>query len=319
MQTVRTIIQRLFFMVVVVTLATFLLSLLVRLLPGDPIRYLIPLGSDEAIEQARRATGLDRGIFGYFWKWYSGMWTGDFGSYFAGETPIPLAGRIAATLPVTLLIILYTQVVALFFAVPLGLVSAFKEGSRFDRIVQNMLFTLSSIPGFALGLVLIIVLAAKFHVLDPGGYISPSDNFGQHLKFMIMPVISLAIGPMASYTRLLRADVIATLKEDYVTMAASKGISNRRVLWRHVLRPSSTTLLTSAALNMGALIGGTIIVETIFTIPGMGWEVSASVIGRQVIAVQTYVAIISFGYVLFNSIVDIITNIIDPRTRERRV
>jgi len=117
---------------------------------------------------------------------------------------------------------------------------------------------------------------------------------------------------------LLRTDVIATLKEDYVTMAASKGISNKRVLWFHVFRPSSTTLLTSAALNMGGLIGGTIVIETIFVIPGIGYEVFYSIGARQVIAMQTLILLIAFAYVFFNTIVDLLTNAIDPRTRERR-
>jgi len=113
--------------------------------------------------------------------------------------------------------------------------------------------------------------------------------------------------------------VIAILKDDYVTMAASKGISNRRVLWRHVFRPSSTTLLTSAALNMGGLIGGTIVIETIFVIPGIGYEIFYSIGARQIIAMQTLIALVSFAYVLFNTSIDLLTNIIDPRTRERRV
>jgi len=135
---------------------------------------------------------------------------------------------------------------------------------------------------------------------------------------MVLPVASLAVGIIASYTRLLRADVIATLKEDYVMMAMSKGISNSRVLWKHVLRPSSTTLLTSAALNMGSLIGGTIVIETLFQIPGLGYEIAFAIVTRQVIALQTLIAIVAFAYVFFNSTVDIVANIIDPRTRERR-
>jgi peptide/nickel transport system permease protein len=136
---------------------------------------------------------------------------------------------------------------------------------------------------------------------------------------MILPVISISVALTSSYTRLLRTDVIATLKEDYVTMAASKGISNRRVLWFHVFRPSSTTLLTSAALNMGGLIGGTIVIETIFVIPGIGYEIFYSIGARQVVAMQTLIALISFAYVFFNTFIDLLTNAIDPRTRERRV
>jgi peptide/nickel transport system permease protein len=175
-----------------------------------------------------------------------------------------------------------------------------------------------SFPGFALALIFSLIFAVKLGWVDPIGYVSPSENFGEHLKLMVLPVMSLAIGLTSGYTRLLRTDVISTLKEDYVTMAASKGISNRRVLWRHVFRPSSTTLLTSAALNMGGLIGGTIVIETIFVIPGIGFEIFYSIGARQVVAMQTLIALISIGYVFFNSMIDVVTSIIDPRTRERR-
>lgn len=315
----RNIVQRIVTVIAVVVLSTFLLSLLIRLLPGDPAEILVQNGVPEDVERVRKLTGLDQNVFGYYWKWFSGMFQGDFGSSYNGTFETPVADTLRAAFPVTLLIILYVQVVSLVVSIPLGLLSAFKENSRFDRSVQAILFSLSSIPGFALGLLLVLILSVNLGWLPPLGYVKPGENLGEHLRLMIMPVLSLAMGSIASYTRLLRADVLATLKEDYVTMAASKGISNRRVLWRHVLRPSSTTLLTSAALNMGALIGGTVVIEIIFAIPGIGFEIAAAIGTRQVIAIQTYVAVIAFAYVFFNSIVDILANIIDPRTRERRV
>jgi peptide/nickel transport system permease protein len=176
-----------------------------------------------------------------------------------------------------------------------------------------------SFPGFALALILSLIFAVQLGWLDPIGYVKPSENLTEHLKLMILPVVSISVALTSSYTRLLRTDVIATLKEDYVTMAASKGISNRRVLWFHVFRPSSTTLLTSAALNMGGLIGGTIVIETIFVIPGIGYEIFYAIGARQVVAMQTLIAIIAFMYVFFNTSIDLLTNAIDPRTRERRV
>jgi peptide/nickel transport system permease protein len=135
---------------------------------------------------------------------------------------------------------------------------------------------------------------------------------------MVMPVLSLSIPLIASYTRLLRTDVIATLREDFITMAASKGLSNRRILLTHVFRPSCVTLFTTAALNMGALIGGTLVIERIFTIPGLGTEIGLAIFSRQYFALQSYVALIAVGYVLFNTIIDLSIGFIDPRTRERR-
>jgi peptide/nickel transport system permease protein len=306
-------------MALVVVIATFLLSCLMWLLPGDPALLLAPGTPAGALQAIRHQVGLDRGVFGYYWKWLTDMLHGDFGQYYLNGGTRSVTEVIKRTLPVSMQMIVYAQVVALTFSIPLGLLTAYKEGSRFDRWTSSILFTLVSFPAFALALIMSLIFAVKLGWVDPIGYVKPSENLGQHLKLMILPVLSLAVGLTSSYTRLLRNDVIATLKEDYVTMAASKGISNKRVLWKHVFRPSSTTLLTSAALNMGGLIGGTIIVETIFVIPGIGYEIFYSIGARQIVAMQTLIALVSFAYVFFNTTVDLITNITDPRTRERRV
>jgi peptide/nickel transport system permease protein len=312
------IIKRLILMSTVVVIATFLLSLLMWILPGDPVQMMVPNAIDTQRDVIRTATGLDRGIFGYYWKWLQDILTGNFGSYYLNGGTREVSEVLRSSLPATLQLIFYTQVVALLIAIPLGLITAYREGSKFDTIVSSTMFTLVSFPGFALALVLSLVFAVKLGWVDPVGYEPFGGDLAKHFRQMILPVASLAVGLTASYTRLLRNDVIATLKEDYVTMAASKGISDRRVLWKHVFRPSSTTLLTSAALNMGGLIGGTLIIETIFTIPGIGFEIYYTIGARQVVAMQTMIALIAFAYVFFNSTVDLLTNITDPRTRERR-
>ena len=304
------------FMVVIAT--TFFLSCLIRLLPGDPAQIMVPNAMPDSVASIKHISGLDLNVFGYFWKWLRGMLTGDFGYYYSNSGNQAVTVILKRSIPTSALLVLYVQVVALSFSVPLGLVSAYKEGTRFDRWTQSTLFALSSIPSFVIAVMLTLFLSMKWNVLPPLDYVSFREQPIEHFKHMVMPVAALSMGLIASYTRLLRADVIATLKEDYVMMATSKGISNRRVLWKHVLRPSSTTLLTSAALNMGALIGGTIVIEIIFNLPGLGYEIAAAIVTRQVIALQTLIALVSFIYVFFNSLVDIIANIIDPRTRERR-
>jgi len=318
MEIIRIIVKRLVLMSTVVVIATFLLSLLMWILPGDPVQMMVPNSIDTQRDVIREVTGLDRGIFGYYWKWLRDILSGDFGSYYLNGGTRPVSTVLKEGLPPTLQLIFYTQIVSLLFAIPLGLISAYKEDSRFDRILSSTMFTLVSFPGFALALIMSLIFAVKLGWVDPVGYEPITGDIVKHFRQMILPVMSLAVGLTSSYTRLLRNDVIATLKEDYVTMAASKGISDRRVLWKHVFRPSSTTLLTSAALNMGGLIGGTLIVETIFTIPGIGFEIYYTIGARQVVAMQTMIALIAFAYVFFNSTIDLITNITDPRTRERR-
>ncbi len=319
MDFIRLLGKRLLGMIAVLLASSFLLSCLMWLLPGDPAQ-LISGGAPEGVVNAiRQEVGLDRGVFGYYWKWLTDILSGNFGKYYLNGGTREVSEVISATLPVSLQMILYAQIVALTFAIPLGLISAYKENSRFDRIVSSSLFTLVSFPSFALALIMSLVFAVQLGWVDPIGYVKPSEDLFQHFKLMILPVLSISVGLTSSYTRLLRTDVIATLKEDYVTMAASKGISNKRILWFHVFRPSSTTLLTSAALNMGGLIGGTIVIETIFVIPGIGYEIFYAIGARQVIAMQTLIVLVAFAYVFFNTLVDFITNIIDPRTRERRV
>jgi peptide/nickel transport system permease protein len=135
---------------------------------------------------------------------------------------------------------------------------------------------------------------------------------------MLLPVASLSIGIIATFTRLLRVDTIATLKEDFVTMASSKGLSNKWILWRHVFRPSSLTLLTSAALTMASLIGGAVVVESVFALNGFGMLLAMAISLRQYLAIQSLVALVAISFVLFNVIVDALYAVIDPRVRGNR-
>jgi peptide/nickel transport system permease protein len=319
MSRVTYLLRRFLQLFIVLVLVTFGVSLLVRLIPVDPAEVLLPVGSPEERQALRHAIGLDRGIFGYYWQWLTGFVHGDFGKiYFSGGTE-EVSTHIAKALPRSLLLMIYTEVVALAIAIPLGVISAYRAGRRSDRVIGNTLFTFSSIPSFAIALTLIIIVGVKLAWLPTLGYAPISDGIWEHAKYMIMPVASLSLGLIAVYTRLLRADMIATLREDYVTMAASKGLSDRRILWRHVFRPSSLTLFTSAALNMGGLIGGAIVIESLFGTYGIGFELFASIQGRQYIELQSLVAIIAIFYVTFNLIVDIGSGFVDPRTRDRRI
>lgn len=312
-------VKRLAQLLITVFGVTFGCSLLVQLLPVSPAEILLPVGSPEERDLLTKEIGLDRGPIGYYAKWLGEFVTGDFGDiYYSGGTE-EVSGRLATALPRSLLLMIYTQIVALSIAIPLGVWSAYRVGRRADKVISNTLFTMSSIPNFAIALVLVLIVGVRLQWLPTLDYQPFSAGPWEHAKHMIMPVLSLSVGLVASYTRLLRADMIATLREDYITMAASKGLSDRRVLWRHAFRPSSVTLFTSAALNMGGLIGGAIVVETIFATYGVGFEVFAAISGRQYIALQSMVAIICIFYVLFNLTIDVIAGYVDPRTRDRRI
>ena len=311
--------QRVAQLLIVLLLVTFGVSLLLRLIPVDLATILLPVESEEERVALRAELGFDKGPIGYYLQWLGNFVQGDFGKiYFSGGTE-EVSDHLKEAMPRSLLLMLYTQILALVIAVPLGVLSAYRAGRRADKIISNSLFALQSVPGFAIALILVIFLGVKFGWLPTLGYAPISDGIWEHSKHMIMPVISLSLGLIATYTRLLRADMIAALREDYVTMAASKGLSDRRILWRHVLRPSSMTLMTSAALSMGGLIGGAIVIESIFATYGVGFEIFAAISGRQYIALQSSVAVIALFYVFFNLVVDIASGFVDPRTRDRRV
>ena len=312
--------QRLLQVALVLFFVTFLVTLLVRLLPGDIATSLLPFGTEEQRAQLRSELGLDTNIFGYYFRWLGSFLQGDLGVYYApGETysdaSYTVWAMLSLTIPRTLLIMVYTLGFSLLCSIPLGMLLAYKADTRIDKVTSNILFGLSSIPNFAVGLGLAYVIGVKFELLNPIGYVTWGEGPVEHIKSVIMPVLSLSLGLIATFARLLRADIISTLKEDFVTMASSKGLSNRWILWRHVFRPSSLSLLTAAALNMGSLIGGAVIIESIFALNGVGMFLVTSIALRQYLAIQSTVALIAISYIAFNLIVDAFMPKIDPRIR----
>jgi peptide/nickel transport system permease protein len=199
----------------------------------------------------------------------------------------------------------------------MAVVAAYRAGTRTDKAINSVAFGFISLPNFATALLLTYWLGVKLGWVPTQGYTRPSENFPDHLRSLAVPVIALSLGQIAVYMRLLRSDLVATLQEDFILMAKSKGISNRRVLWRHALRPSSLTLLTVAGLNVGTLIGGAVVIEFLFQIPGLGTLVGEAIFSRQYVALQSLVAIIAISFVLLNFLIDYLYTVLDPRIRER--
>lgn len=312
------ILRRLGTLLAVIVLSTFFLSCLLRLLPTDLVDMILTFGTPEEKAALRRTLYLDRDVFTSYIMWFSHFIRGDMGIIYGtggGET---VWSHVTRSLPISLIIMLYTQIIALIIAVPLGIFTAYRAGKKSDRIISNTLFTSSSIPNFALAFLLIIVVGVKLQWLPTLEYVGFKESPLQHFKHLILPCLSLGLGLAASYTRLLRTDVIAALKDDYVTMAASKGLSDSRILLTHVFRPASVTLLTAAALNMGALIGGTLVIENIFAIPGFGFEIAYALATKEFVALQSFIAITAIGYVIFNVTADLLIGVVDPRTRGSR-
>ncbi len=314
----RILLRRLLHLLVVLFFVTLFVALLTSMLPGDPVDAIAGFASEEQKEELRTELGLDDPLPVRYGRWISDFVTGDLGNYYSISGSRPVMDRVSDSLPVSLQLMLYAQVLALAVAIPAGVISAYRAGSLGDRVGNAAAFGALAVPNFALALVLAYFVGVELGWLPVNGYVKPGDDFVEHVRRMIMPAISLAIGQIAVYMRLLRSDMIATLQEDFITMAKAKGVSPRRVLWRHALRPSSLTLLTVAGLNVGTLIGGTVIVEVIFSMPGIGTLLFEAIQSRQYIALQSLVAIIAVGYVIVNFLVDVLYAILDPRIRHAR-
>lgn len=305
---------RLVLVVVVVTFITFLLT---KLQPGDPVSKIIPFGTAEQKAQLRTDLGLDKPMLQQYGIWLKNFATGNFGKYYDSQQSVNTVLKQA--LPVSLELMIYAQMLALAIAIPLGVTTAYRAGSRYDRSANATMFALLALPNFVLALLLAIYVGAKWQLLPTQSNIipfplNPADNW----RYMLMPVVALTVGQIAVYMRLLRSDMIATLQEDFITTAKAKGIPTRRILWRHALRPSSLTLLTVAGLNVGALIGGALVVENVFGVPGLGKRITEAILAKQYPALQSYVAIVAILYVVINFIIDILYSVLDPRIRNAR-
>ena len=310
--------RRVAHLLVVLFCVTLFVALLTSMLPGDPVDAISGFASPQQKDQLREDLGLNDPVPVQYVHWLGKFVRGDLGNYYSVTGSRPVMDRVKDALPVSLQLMIYAQLLALVIAIPLGVLTAYRAGSRFDRGTNATAFGLLAIPNFALALILAYYVGVRAGWLPVQGYVKPSQDLPEHIRRMAMPTIALAVAQVAVYMRLLRSDMIATLQEDFITMAKAKGISPRRVLWRHALRPSSLTLLTVAGLNVGALIGGAVIVEVIFSLPGIGTLLFQAINARQYVALQSLVAIVAVGYVLVNFFVDILYAVLDPRIRHAR-
>lgn len=312
------IVKKLAQLIITVVLVTLFAALLLELLPGDPVDVVVPFGSDQQREEVRADLNLDDSFIARYGAWLGGFVTGDLGNYYTVSSKRPVADRVWPSLWISIQLMVYAQVIALIIAIPMGVLTAYRNGTWFDRLSNTGAFAMLAIPTFALGFVLQYYVAVKLGWFRVSGFEKFTDSPAAHLETVVLPVVTLAVGQVAVYMRLLRSDMIATLQQDFITMARAKGIKNRRILFRHALRPSSLTLLTVAGLNVGTLIGGALIIEVVFAIPGMGFLLAEAIATRQIVAFQSMVAIIAILYVLVNFGVDLLYTVLDPRIRNDR-
>ena len=300
----------------VVSLLTFLL---VEQLPGDPILAILPpeaLDDLENIERIRKELKLDDSVFTRYARWVGDALQGDLGKSYITDQPV--AEAIKDRIPVTIELALLATIIAALFAIPIGALAAYREGGYFDRITSALTTAALSIPGFLAGIFFIWLFTLKFNWLPSTGWNRLSEKgLLANLQTAILPASALALAPLAINARLIRADMIGTLKEDYILSARAKGLRDRYILMRHALRPSSLTAITVFALQLGGLIGGTVVIETVFALPGLGTRLISGIYQRDVMMIQGITLFIATVYVVVNTAVDLLYLALDPRIRRQ--
>jgi peptide/nickel transport system permease protein len=302
-------------MVPVIIAASLITFILLAALPGDAALMGGSLDgmTEETLDARREALGLNDPLPVRYITWITDAVRGDLGrSVITNERVSQL---ILERLPVTFQIMLTTMVISLVVAIPLGVMTAYKAGSWFDRGVSAVTFALLSVPPFVLALLLIIFVAVELQWLPATSWTRFTADPVGSIKTSLLPALTLSIGIIATLTRLLRSDMIATLQEDHVVLAKSKGLPTSQILFRHALRPSSFSLMTVLGLQLAGLISGSVVVEEIFALPGLGRRLFSAVQLRDFVVAQGLVLLLAVIYVVVNFIVDMLYSFLDPRIR----
>ncbi len=309
--------RRLIYLVPVVLAVTALTFLIASLLPGDlAVAMLGDQATPENVAALHKKLGLDLPLWRQYLHWLGGVLSGDLGaSHRTGETVLH---AIANRLPVTIELMLIAEIGGLIIGVPLGILCAVRAGSPFDKAISGLAFGILSVPPFLLAILLIYLFALRLGVLPATSYVPLSQDIFGNLRSMALPGATLALLEWPALMRVLRSDMITTLHENFIVMARAKGLTQRRVLLVHALKPSSLTLVTIVGLNIGRLIGGTVIVETIFALPGLGRLIVESIYTRDFIILQGAVLFVAVSFVLINFVVDVLYAVLDPRIRHGR-
>jgi len=313
----RFFIKKLGRLIGVVFAVSVLTFLMVSLLPGD-VAYAIA-GQDATLEQIniiREEMGLNQPFIIRYLEWAGNCLVGDFGQSI--RTTEPVLDAIFARLPVTIELMILSQVMAVMLAIPLGLYSAYRAGGTGDKTITTVGFAFVSVPNFVFGLVLIYIFALKLEILPATDYTRIQDDLWGNIRSMILPSLAIASAEWVVLMRVLRSDMVGVLKEDYIAMARSKGMSPTYVLFRHALRPASFTLLTILGLQVANVMSGALVIETLFALPGLGRLLVENIFARDFNMVQGCVLFIAVFYTVVNFTVDMLYAVVDPRVRMER-
>lgn len=308
------IVRRLLATIPVLVLVAIFVFLMLRLTPGDPAAVIAgDNANDQQIAEIRAKLGLDEPLLTQFAIWTGKGLRGDFGeSFFFKKT---VAELISQRIEPTLSLAVCTILLAVLIAVPLGVLAAHRQGSMIDRFTMGFSVMGFSVPVFVVGYLLIYVFAIKLNVLPVQGYRSFREGLDEFLPRMVLPSFTLAVVYIALIARITRASVIEILGEDYIRTAYAKGLTTRVVLMRHALRNAAVPIVTVIGIGIALLIGGVVVTESVYNIPGLGRLTVDAVLARDYPVIQAVILMFSFVYVMINLVIDLAYSFFDPRIR----
>ena len=308
------IIRRLVLLIPTVLGVSIIVFLMMRFIPGDPVALLLgDYYTEEAAAAIRNKYGLDRPLYEQYVIWLGRLITGDWGRSIIANRPI--FEDLMRRLPVTVELIILAMSFALFIAIPAGVIAALRPYSWHDYSAMTTALIGVSVPEFFMGVLLILFFSLFWGLLPAVGYVPLSESFWDNLKHMILPAMTLGLARAALLTRLIRASMMEVIRLDYVTTARAKGVRERWVVLKHALKNALIPTVTVLGLQVGFLIGGAIVVETVFSVPGVGSFGIGAIALRDYPQVQAFVLLFALGFVLVNLIVDVLYAFLDPRIK----
>jgi len=308
--------RRLLLLVPTLLGTSLLIFALLRLLPGDVVDAIAGTDSSlstEARENLRRALGLADPLPLQYLRWLSGVLSGDLGHSL--RTQEPILGKLLQSLPITLELAALALVLASLLGIPLGVFSALRRNSTMDFWARSLGLAGLSIPNFWLATLLLLVSSLAFHWVPPVIWVPPTQDLAGNLAQMALPAIALSVQLMAIQMRMARTTVLEVLRHDYIRTARSKGLSERIVLYRHALRNALIPVVTVMGLQLGSLMGGSVIIEQVFGLPGVGWLLLQGIFNRDYPVVQATALFLALVFVIVNLVVDLLYAYLDPRIK----
>jgi peptide/nickel transport system permease protein len=311
--------RRLLHMLAVLIIITLLVFFVMRLMPGDPlIIYIARSGNLEnmsfsQIEDLRIQYGLDKPLMVQYFNWVGGVLHGDFGESIIYKQSV--GGLLADRFPVTLNLGIPALIISSILGIAAGIVAAIWRGKWPDKVVTPLSYIGLTIPVFWLGILMIYTFGLKLHWLPIAGYTSPFTDFWMSMKQLVMPVTCISIFGIAANARQMRSSMLEVVRQDYIRTAWSKGLPGRLVILKHALKNSIIPVVTLIGFGVGIILGGDVLVETVFAIPGIGYLTTMSILASDYIVVQSITLLISIVILFSNLLVDLSYAWLDPRIR----